>query len=107
MDLMRPEGMPFWISMSNFTTLSSVTLAALGAVSLGLAIMMWVASNRVGERRLRLVAAGFMVLCVKSVIIILTIHNWGLDHEVVQSIDSTLDLAAVVLVASPFFVRRS
>lgn len=94
-------------AMSNFTTLSSVTLSAVGAISLGLAIMMWVASNRIGDRRLRLVAAGFVVLCAKSVIIILTIHNWGLHHEIVQSIDSTLDLLAVVLVASPFFVRRT
>jgi hypothetical protein len=92
--------------MSNFTTLSSLTLTAVGAVSLGLAIMMWVASSRVGEPRLRWVAAGFLVMFTKSVVIILTIHNWGLDHEVVQSLDGAFDLAALLLVASPFFIRR-
>lgn len=92
--------------MSNFTTLSSITLTVVGATSLALAIMLWTASVRVGQPKLRWVAAGFLVLCAKSMFIILTIHNWGLDHEQVQTVDSLADLLAVVLVAMPFLLRR-
>ncbi len=93
--------------MSNFTTLSSLALAIVGAVSLALAIALWIASPRVGQMRLRLVSAGFFVLFIKSLFIIITIHSLGLDHEAVQTLDAVFDLAAVLLVASPFLMRRS
>jgi hypothetical protein len=98
---MRPGGR----SVSNFTTLSSLTLAAVGAVSLALGVMMWIASHRAAEPRLRWVAAGFGVMFAKSVFIVLTIHTLGLDHEKVQSADALFDLVALLLVASPFFMR--
>ena len=91
--------------MSNFTTLSSLILALVGAVSLALAIVFWVASNRIGNMRLRLVSSGFMVLCGKSLFIILTIHQFGLDHETVQTFDAVFDLIAVLLIVTPFLVR--
>lgn len=91
--------------MSNFTTLSSVTLTIVGAVALALGLALWTASVRVGQMRLRFVAAGFFVLAVKSIVIILTIHQTQLNHEVVQSLDAVMDLVAVVLVATPFVLR--
>jgi hypothetical protein len=92
--------------MSNFTTVSSITLMAVGAASLALAALLWAASLRVGQPKLRWVAAGFGVLCAKSLFILLTIHTWGLDHERVQTVDALADLLAVVLVAVPFLWRR-
>jgi hypothetical protein len=91
--------------VSNFTTISSLTLAAVGAISLALGFMLWMGSHRVGEPRLRWVAAGFLVMFVKSAFIILTIHSLGLRHEAVQTADALFDLAALVLVASPFIMR--
>lgn len=93
--------------MANFATLSSITLTAVGAVSLALGVMMWLASARIGQPRLRFVAAGFFVLLFKSLIIILTIHSLNWDHEAVQTFDSLMDLLALVLVASPFFMRSA
>jgi hypothetical protein len=91
--------------MANFTTLSSLTLMATGAVSLALGLAIWTAHARIGEPRLRWVAAGFFVMALKSVFIILTIHSIGVEHEKVQSLDALFDLAALILVASPFFMR--
>jgi hypothetical protein len=91
----------------NFTTVSSLALAIVGAVSLALAMALWIGSTRIGQMRLRLVSAGFFVLFVKSVFIILTIHALGLEHESVQTIDALFDLAAVLLVASPFLLRKT
>jgi hypothetical protein len=91
----------------NFTTISSLALAIVGAVSLALAMALWIGSTRIGQMRLRLVSAGFFVLFVKSVFIILTIHALGLDHESIQTIDALFDLTAVLLVASPFLFRKT
>ncbi|MEK6986227.1 MAG: hypothetical protein AABX89_07585 [Candidatus Thermoplasmatota archaeon] len=92
--------------MSNFTTLSSVTLTIVGAVALALGLALWAASVRVGQMRLRFVAAGFFVLAAKSVIVILLIHQAAeIHHEVVQSLDAVMDLVAVLLVATPFVLR--
>lgn len=92
--------------MSNFTTLSSLTLSLVGAVSLALSILFWIASSRVGNMRLRWVSAGFVVLFIKSLFIILTIHQFGIDHEAVQALDSVFDLLAVLLIVAPFLIRH-
>ena len=92
--------------MSDYTNVSTAVLAAVAAAALGLAITMWVASNRLAQPKVRFVAAGFFVLFVKALFSIYSIQVRLLHHEILEMIGSLFDMAMVILMAAPFWMRR-
>lgn len=66
---------------------------------------MWRASNHVGNQNLRWIAGGFMFLAAKSAFSIVTIRHEVAHHEVTEMIGSTFDVAIVLSMAAPFFLR--
>ena len=92
--------------MSDFTNLSTAVLSGVAAAALGLAITMWVASNRLAQPKVRFVAAGFFVLFVKGLFSIYCIQTQLLHHEVLEMIGGLFDLTMVLLMATPFWMRH-
>lgn len=92
--------------MSDYTNVSTAVLATVAAAALGLALTMWVASNRLAQPKVRYVAAGFFVLFGKCLFSIYTIQVRVLHHEVFEMIGALFDMAMVVLMAAPFWMRR-
>lgn len=92
--------------MSDFTNVSTAVLATVAAAALGLAITMWVASNRLAQPKVRYVAGGFFVLFVKCLFSVYSIQMRALHHEVFEMIGALFDMAMVLLMAAPFWMRR-
>ena len=91
--------------MSNYTTITYVVLIIVSIISLALAAQLWVASNPVGNPKIRWVSGGFFVLGIKSVVIASVIAFSVLEHELIELVDGVFDLLAVLLVAAPFLMR--
>lgn len=92
--------------MTDFTTPSTAVLAGVAAAALGLGVMMWVASARLAQPKVRFLAAGFFVLFLKSLFAIYCIQTGILHHELLEMVDGFFDLVMVVLIATPFWLRR-
>ena len=92
--------------MSDFTNLSTAVLSGVAVTAVGLAITMWVASNRLAQPKVRFVAAGFFVLFAKCLFVIYCIQTNLFHHEVLEMFGGLFDLAMVLLMATPFWMRR-
>ena len=92
--------------MTNYAGITTLTISAVALISFAIAIMLWVASNRVGNPKIRWVSAGFFVMGGKSVLIAAAISFGFLQHELVELVDAVFDLLVVVLVAAPFLMRN-
>ncbi|MGB1585771.1 MAG: hypothetical protein ACPHID_01840 [Thermoplasmatota archaeon] len=92
--------------MSNFTTASTIFAALVLAAATALAIIIWRASERLGERRLRFIAGGFAVLALKSAVSILSIQHTIAHHEVTEAIGTAFDVAMISLMAAPLWVKE-
>ncbi|MFA5943538.1 MAG: hypothetical protein WC876_03625 [Candidatus Thermoplasmatota archaeon] len=92
--------------MSDFTNLSTAVLSVVAAAAFGLAITMWIASNRLGQSKIRFVSAGFFVLVAKCLFTIYCIQTRILHHEVLEMIGGAFDMTMVLLMAAPFWMRR-
>lgn len=92
--------------MSDYTNVSTAVLATVAAAAFGLAITMWIASNRLAQPKVRFVAAGFFVLFVKCLFSIYSIQVHRIHHEVYEMIGSLFDMTMVLLMAAPFWMRR-
>jgi hypothetical protein len=84
----------------------SVTIVALAAlVSLALTILTWMAAIRLGQGKIKFVAAAFGVHFVKSTIVAFGLFTGSLGHEVLEVIEAVFDLTMVTLLAIPFWAR--
>lgn len=92
--------------MSDYTNVSTAVLAAVAAAALGLALTLWLASNRLAQPKVRFVAVGFFVLFAKALFSIYTIQVRFLHHEILEVLGSVFDMAMVLLMAAPFWMRR-
>lgn len=92
--------------MSDYTNVSTAVLATVAAAALGLAVTMWIASGRLAQPKVRFVAAGFFVLFVKCLFSIYSIQVRVLHHEILEVVGSLFDMAMVILMAVPFWMRR-
>ena len=92
--------------MANYTTITYVVLIIVSIVSLALSAILWIASNRVGNPKIRWVSMGFFVMGLKSVVIAAVIAFSLLEHELIELVDGLFDLLAVVLVGAPFLMRE-
>lgn len=92
--------------MSDYTNISTLALAVVAAAAFGLGITMWTAADRLAQPKVRFVAAGFFVLVAKCLFSIYSIQVRFLHHEVLEMIGGLFDLAMVVLMATPFWLRR-
>lgn len=61
---------------------------------------------RLGDRRLRFIAAGFGVLAVKHAVSIYTIRVPVFHHEVTEMIGTVFDVAVVACMAAPILLGR-
>ena len=92
--------------MSDYTNLSTGAIAVVAVAAVGLGITMWVASHRLAQPKVRYLAAGFFVLFAKSLFSIYSIQTRILHHEVFEMIGAFFDVAMMVLMATPFWMRR-
>ena len=92
--------------MTNYAGITTITIGAVAAISLFIAILLWVAADRVANPKIKWVSAGFFVMALKSVIIAAAILTSFLAHELVELVDAVFDLLVVLLVAAPFLMRR-
>ncbi len=92
--------------MTNYAGITTITIGAVAAISLFIAILLWVAADRVGNPKIRWVSAGFFVMAAKSVFIAAAIFTAFLAHELVELVDAVFDLLVVLLVAAPFLMRK-
>ncbi len=92
--------------MSDFTNLSTAVLAVVATAAFGLGVTMWVAAHRLAQPKVRFLAAGFFVLVTKCLFAIYCIQTRILHHEVEEMIGAFFDMAMVLLMAAPFWMRR-
>ena len=92
--------------MTDFTNLSTVALSVVATAAFGLGITMWIAANRLAQPKVRFVAAGYFVLVAKCLFSIYSIQTRVLHHEVLEMIGGVFDMAMVLLMAAPFWMRR-
>lgn len=92
--------------MSNFITLSTVFGFVVLTAATALAIVIWRASQRIGERRLRFIAFGFGILAIKSAFSIYTIQQAVAHHEVTEMVGTAFDVAMVACMAAPLWIKE-
>lgn len=93
-------------SMSNLTTASTVFATVVLAAATALGWMMWRAADRVGDRRLRFIAAGFGFLALKSIVSIYTVQTQVWHHEVAEMVGAAFDVVIVACLAAPLALGR-
>lgn len=91
--------------MTNFAGITAVTITIVAAISFLIAVAIWVAAIRVGNPKIRWIAAGFFVMAAKSVLIAFALGTGFLQHEIIELVDAVFDLLVVVLVAAPFLMK--
>lgn len=92
--------------MSDLTTASTSFAAIVVAAGVALSLIIWQASTRLGDPRLRFIAAGFGILAVKNIVSIYTIQVPKLHHEVTEFIGAVFDVAMVACLAAPLLMSR-
>ncbi|MGB0652122.1 MAG: hypothetical protein ACPGQL_02880 [Thermoplasmatota archaeon] len=91
--------------MSDYTTASSLLLAIVAGGALALALVTWSAADRLGDVRLRWIAAAFGIFFVKSCYSIYTIQVPVWHHELTELAGAVFDVAMVACLAAPLMRR--
>ena len=93
--------------MAYLTTFSITMVAIAAALSLVLAILTYMAAVRMGQKKVKFVAAAFGVHFVKSTIVAYGLLTGRLGHEVLEVVEAVFDVAMVLLLAIPFLLARA
>lgn len=91
------------MSTYNIYATAIISLVAFGGGAL--AILFWNGAIRVGDRRLKFVAAGFAMLLLKGLFSIYTIQAADIHHEVTETIGALFEAAMVAFFVAPFWMR--
>lgn len=93
-------------ALATLTTFSSSLVLAVASISFVLTILTWIAANRMGQTKVRFVAAAFGVHFLKSTIVAYGLFTRNIGHEVLEVVEAAFDFAMITLLAIPFLWRR-
>jgi len=86
--------------------LPTTIISGVAVVSLALTVLAFLAWRRTGNRKLLLVTLAFGLFFVKGVLTAVSLFYEIIGHETLELVDSGFDLVILVLLISPFLLRR-
>ena len=91
--------------MSDTAIISATVVTVVALAGACLAIVFWLAAQKLDDRRLFFVSLGFGTLFLRGLFSIYSIQSDSIHHETSELIGALFDIVMVALFAAPFWLR--